>query len=62
MNYDAISLVLASAAAARAFAPDMRFVARRLLSAGVRVGAETLIEQKQPAPRADIPGLDQGGS
>ncbi|MER5464594.1 hypothetical protein ABT010_28675 [Streptomyces sp. NPDC002668] len=62
MNIEAVSLVLASAAAVRAFAPDVRSVLRRLLGAGVRVRAATLIEQQRPAPRTDTPGLDEGGS
>ncbi|MEU5951237.1 hypothetical protein ACWGII_28715 [Streptomyces sp. NPDC054855] len=57
---DVASLVLASAAAARAFAPDVRSGLRRLLGAGVRVGAATLIEQ-QPAARPTAAGLDEGG-
>ena len=36
VNYDVASLVLAFAAAARSFAPDVWFLVRRLLRAGVR--------------------------
>lgn len=58
---DVASLVLASAAAARAYAPDVRTGFRRLLSAGVRLGAATLIEQQQPVARPDQSGLGEGG-
>jgi len=34
--------VLAAAAAARAFAPDVRKLVRRILAAGVRLGASEL--------------------
>jgi hypothetical protein len=60
---DVASLVLASAAAARAFAPDIRCGLRRLLGAGVRLGAASLIEQQPSAARPEVPGrLDEGGS
>lgn len=58
---DVASLVLASAAAARAFAPDVRAGMRRLLRAGVRLGAESLIAQHQPAVRPDAARLDDAG-
>ena len=58
---DVASLVLASAAAARAFAPDVRAGMRRLLGAGVRLGAESLIAQHQPAARPDAARLDETG-
>ncbi|MFI2207635.1 hypothetical protein ACH47Z_44740 [Streptomyces sp. NPDC020192] len=58
---DVASLVLASAAAARAYAPDVRAGVRRLLGAGVRVGAETLLAQHRPAVRTDPTHLDDVG-
>jgi hypothetical protein len=57
---DVAGLVLASAAAARAFAPDVRNGVRRLLGAGVRLGAETLMEHQHSA-RTEAAGLDEGG-
>ncbi|MEU3792563.1 hypothetical protein AB0F07_22625 [Streptomyces fructofermentans] len=51
MDCNVVSLVLAFAAAARSFAPDVWFLVRRLLGAGVRIGASTLIEQ-QPSTAA----------
>ncbi|MET9800192.1 hypothetical protein [Streptomyces sp. NPDC006368] len=62
MNYDVAGFLLALAAAARAFAPDVWFLVRRVLSAGVRVGAATLMERRQPpmAHRSAAP-LDEGG-
>ncbi|OQR63372.1 hypothetical protein B6E66_13545 [Streptomyces maremycinicus] len=63
MNYDVVSLVLAFAAAARSFAPDVWFLVRRLLGAGVRIGASTLIEQhphSPVSPPSTVP-LDDGG-
>ncbi|GAA0290023.1 hypothetical protein GCM10010302_30590 [Streptomyces polychromogenes] len=57
MNHDVASLALALAAAGRAFAPDVRSLLRRLLGAGVRVGAASLVEQREAArPEA----LDEG--
>ncbi|MFE2879607.1 hypothetical protein ACFXG6_33475 [Streptomyces roseus] len=57
MNHDVASLTLALAAAGRAFAPDARALLRRLLGAGVRVGAASLVEQRDTArPEA----LDEG--
>ncbi|AXE27936.1 hypothetical protein C0216_31040 (plasmid) [Streptomyces globosus] len=57
MNHDVASLALALAAAGRAFAPDARALMRRLLGAGVRVGAASLVEQREAArPEA----LDDG--
>lgn len=50
---DVASLVSASAAAARAFALGVRAGLRSLLSAGVRLGAETLIAEHQTAARPD---------
>jgi hypothetical protein len=58
---DVASLVLASAAAVRAFAPDVRDGMRRLLGAGVRLGAESLITQHQPAARPEAARLDETG-
>ncbi|MEU3713791.1 hypothetical protein [Streptomyces catenulae] len=34
----------------RVFAPDLRHLTRRLLRAGVRVGAAALVEERPPAP------------
>ncbi|CCK26564.1 putative membrane protein [Streptomyces davaonensis JCM 4913] len=48
MNYDVAGLVLAIAAAARSYAPDVWFLVRRLLGAGVRIGASALSDQPQP--------------
>lgn len=57
MNHDVASLALALAAAGRAFAPDARALLRRLLGAGVRVGAASLVEKREAArPEA----LDEG--
>lgn len=57
MNHDVASLALALAAAGRAFAPDVRALMRRLLGAGVRVGAASLVEQRDLSrPEA----LDEG--
>ncbi|GAA2497128.1 hypothetical protein AB0N07_31495 [Streptomyces sp. NPDC051172] len=56
MNYDVVSLVLAFAAVARSYAPDVWFLVRRLLGAGVRVGALALSEQQPPpAPTPPAP-------
>ncbi|WP_030940327.1 hypothetical protein [Streptomyces sp. NRRL S-646] len=56
MNYDVVSLVLAFAAVARSYAPDVWFLVRRLLGAGVRVGALALSEQQPPpAPTTPAP-------
>ncbi|WP_328874615.1 hypothetical protein OHT76_33660 [Streptomyces sp. NBC_00287] len=56
MNYDGVSLVLAIAAAARSYAPDVWFLVRRLLGAGVRIGAAALSDEPQspatPTPTA----------
>jgi hypothetical protein len=64
VNYDVASL-LALAAAVRAFAPDVQYLLRRLLSAGVRVGAASLVEKHQrqiASPvRPVVPPLDEGG-
>ncbi|KOU34889.1 MULTISPECIES: hypothetical protein [unclassified Streptomyces] len=60
MNYDVASFLLASAAAARAYAPDARSALRRLLGAGVRVGAATLIERQTPVARPGAAPLDEG--
>ncbi|MFE3326787.1 hypothetical protein [Streptomyces sp. NPDC059176] len=64
MKFDEAALVLASAAAARAYAPDVRALMRRLLGAGVRVGTATLIDQHHPALPTALPdagGPDDGG-
>jgi hypothetical protein len=58
---DAASLVLASAAAARAFTPDVRSGVRRLLGAGVRLGAESLIAQQRPPARPETSRWDKAG-
>ncbi|MEU6144008.1 hypothetical protein ABZ848_27105 [Streptomyces sp. NPDC047081] len=62
MNYDVVSLVLAFAAVARSYAPDVWFLVRRLLGAGVRIGALALSEQQphaastSPAPASRTEG------
>lgn len=63
MNYDVVSLVLAFAAAARSYAPDVWFLVRRLLGAGVRIGASALIERQphSPAAPSNPASLDDGG-
>ncbi|MGW5658455.1 hypothetical protein [Streptomyces humi] len=63
MNYDVASLALAFAAAARSFAPDVWFLVRRLLGAGVRLGALALAEQQHPSPAqpSHEASLDEGG-
>jgi hypothetical protein len=63
VKLDDAGLLLALAAAARAYAPDVRTLMRRLLGAGVRVGAATLMERHHPTPpaaRPHVPGLDEG--
>jgi hypothetical protein len=50
VDYDVASHALAFAAAVRSFAPDVWFLVRRLLGAGVRIGAATLSEQQPPSP------------
>ncbi|MEU6241788.1 hypothetical protein [Streptomyces sp. NPDC047024] len=56
---DGASLVLASVAAARAYAPDLRAGLRRLLGAGVRLGAESLMSQcSTPVARPDAARRD----
>ncbi|WP_322872249.1 hypothetical protein [Streptomyces goshikiensis] len=59
MYHDVASLALALAAAGRAFAPDMRALLRRLLGAGVRVGAASLVEQQH---HAHPDALNEGSS
>ncbi|MFE4698852.1 hypothetical protein ACFRIC_17470 [Streptomyces sp. NPDC056738] len=63
MDYDVAGFTLAFAAAARSFAPDVWFLVRRLLGAGVRLGAQALVEQQPPSPAAqpDAASLDEGG-
>ncbi|MER5886992.1 hypothetical protein ABT160_24475 [Streptomyces sp. NPDC001941] len=56
MDLDTASFLLALAAAGRAYAPDVRSVLRRLLGAGVRVGAAALTEHTAHHPAA----LDEG--
>ncbi|MFD9796804.1 hypothetical protein ACFWXK_38315 [Streptomyces sp. NPDC059070] len=61
MKSDVVSLVLAMAAAARAYAPDAWCLLRRLLGAGVRIGASTLVSQHpRPAVRHDAPLRAEG--
>ncbi|MEU8727644.1 hypothetical protein [Streptomyces antimycoticus] len=60
MTYDVAGFVLAAAAAVRVFAPDVAAVLRRLLGAGVRVGAATLMEQQRPADHSSA--LNEGDS
>ncbi|MGV9455116.1 hypothetical protein [Streptomyces sp. NPDC003635] len=62
MNYDVAGLVLAIAAAARSYAPDVWFLVRRLLGAGVRIGAAALGDEPQsPAPSAPTATRTLGG-
>ncbi|MHC5903418.1 hypothetical protein ACVNF4_05820 [Streptomyces sp. S6] len=58
---DVASLVLASAAAVRAFAPDVRAGVRRLLGAGVRVGAASLLAHDRPADRSALQDDNSSG-
>ncbi|MGW7369476.1 hypothetical protein ACWGI8_40180 [Streptomyces sp. NPDC054841] len=58
VKFDEAALVLAIAAAARAYAPDVRAFTRRLLGAGVRVGAASLIEQRHPTCPPALPDAD----
>ncbi|WP_143639883.1 hypothetical protein [Streptomyces sp. 1-11] len=58
---DVASLVLASAAAARAYAPDACAGVRRLLGAGVRVGTQTLLEEQLSIRTEAIRREDAGG-
>lgn len=62
MNYVDVSFMLAFAAAARSFAPDVWFLVRRLLGAGVRLGAHALAEHQPPSPALPAPAsLNKGG-
>ncbi|MDO0937573.1 hypothetical protein QQY66_39800 [Streptomyces sp. DG2A-72] len=61
MNYEVVSLVLATSAAARSFAPDVWFLVRRLLGAGVRIGATALSEQQTQPPAATPASWNEGG-
>nr|WSX75759.1 hypothetical protein OH826_19020 [Streptomyces sp. NBC_00899] len=47
MNYPpSAETVLAAAAAARVFGPDVRKIVRRVLAAGVRLGASELVQAR----------------
>jgi len=62
VNYVDAGFVLALAAAARSFAPDVWFLVRRLLGAGVRLGALVLAEQQPVSPTPPTAAaLDEGG-
>ncbi|MEU0278688.1 hypothetical protein ACIOGX_02540 [Streptomyces sp. NPDC088147] len=53
MTPNDVFALLVLATAARVFASDLRYLTRRLLRAGVRVGAAALIEDRhRGAPRA----------
>ncbi|MEU0955852.1 hypothetical protein ABZ353_26485 [Streptomyces niveus] len=55
MTLNDVLALLVLATAARVFIPDLRYLTRRLLRAGVRVGAAALVEDHQQAvPRAEI--------
>ncbi|TLS45686.1 hypothetical protein FE633_13010 [Streptomyces montanus] len=62
MTHDVANSVLASVIALRVFAPDVVALVRRMLGAGVRVGAAALMERRTgtpPAPAAPA-GFVQG--
>ncbi|MFF1724541.1 hypothetical protein [Streptomyces sviceus] len=63
MSYDVVSLVLATSAAARSYAPDVWFLVRRLLGAGVRIGANALSEPHphHPSTPAAQASWNEGG-
>ncbi|MGX1913564.1 hypothetical protein ACWIID_32695 [Streptomyces phaeochromogenes] len=50
MTHDVANSVLASVIALRVFAPDAVALVRRMLGAGVRVGAAALMERRGGAP------------
>jgi hypothetical protein len=50
MNHQ-IEIVLTAAAAARAFGPDVRRLVRRILAAGVRLGASEMIRDRRYGER-----------
>ncbi|MEU8825051.1 hypothetical protein [Streptomyces sp. NPDC048636] len=62
MTHDAANSALALAIALRVFIPDALALARRLLGAGVRVGAAVLMERHDgtPTPPACSVG-EEGG-
>ncbi|MGW6309089.1 hypothetical protein [Streptomyces niveus] len=55
MTLNDVLALLVLATAARVFTPDLRYLTRRLLRAGVRVGAAALVEDHQQTnPHAEI--------
>ncbi|MCO8308791.1 MULTISPECIES: hypothetical protein [Streptomyces] len=52
VTHDVANSVLASAIALRVFTPDAMALARRLLGAGVRLGAAALTESRDGTPAA----------
>ncbi|MFF1834502.1 hypothetical protein ACFVXE_09910 [Streptomyces sp. NPDC058231] len=48
--------LLVLATAVRVFAPDLRYLTRRLLRAGVRVGAAALVEDRRSGALRVEPG------
>jgi hypothetical protein len=61
VTHDVANSVLASAIALRVFTPDAMTLARRLLGAGVRVGAAALMERCDGTPTACTVRQDGGG-
>jgi hypothetical protein len=62
VNYVDVSFVLAFAAAARSLAPDVWFLVRRLLGAGVRLGAQALAGHQPLSPALPATAsLNEGG-
>lgn len=60
MNYDVAVTLLTVAVAVRVFAADVRTLLRRLLGAGVRVGAAHLASEMRP-PETDVDPRHAGG-
>ncbi|MFD4479052.1 MULTISPECIES: hypothetical protein [unclassified Streptomyces] len=48
--------------ALRVFAPDARHLTRRLLRAGVRVGAAELLKGKRPSDTVELPAPSDEGA
>ncbi|MBL1098288.1 hypothetical protein [Streptomyces coffeae] len=60
MTHEVANSAPASAIALRVFIPDAMALARRLLGAGVRVGAAALMERPDGIPTACTVGEDGG--